>query len=871
MNIEQEKPKIPSLSEFLNIYPPLSKNSSNLNDSKKFFNFFGPLKRKSMRLKNQNDSSVINSYPYLVEKILKQQKAKIPRTQEVKDAIKNFLYNSNLIQKLKTYFSNENTNDNLVNLNEHIDTVITKLVGNVILEKYEENKLVIKFGDIGHNCFFLLSGKISILKPIEYKNIKISYHDYLKYLSNLYSNKEKCIALKVIELNNDNFFTFHNLENIRKDITNLKSFIKSYCIFLLYSKIKSNIINFMDISLIEENLKEFNLSLEDFGIKENEIRKYIDEINNKKDNNNKENQLEKDNLIKKYILENLTPSEDDLFNMKPYKSILFKNNSQNDITNFATLYKYDNFLYLSPGSFFGEMALGTNSNNNKRNATIRTEEECFMFSLTQKLYNSILVQSINLIKEYDISFIKKNYFFYNISPKNFDKKYFQMFKLISKEKNEIIYKQNSLLNSIFFLKEGKIKFEANLSVIDIHNIIRYYINYLTDNRRLFNFTNEQIYELNQNYLNNNEDLYLGNKPPIFQEKICEIKKYEIYNVTNFEVIGLLEFMAKMDKYNTSCIAVSKNIKVFEINKENMDNILKREKIVINDLYKFAKNRFLIMIKRLYSIKFNYLSNIFYKIKENFFVKNEYNFFKEDEKNDVENNSLDATKSIENTEKNNSSIYKNIQTSPKNNKIRMKKIELPYTNRNDHYLGSESQKNNFSEVSFRSIKFNENFFNKNKIHRIKLINKTNEYNSNKSKFNESSNSLINTLLSNDSKKNISKNIKSPLKLKKLNFKQNHFINIGNNNIFSFKKLKSKFNENHLDKKVFDLSIVKNDNRIIKKIPTFNNEFGKFHIKKSFSPSYFHNKQLKKMMLFHNENFNFSDMNIQNLTPSNIKYQ
>ena len=629
---ENEESKKPSLSEFLNLYPSLSKNNKNINDSKKYFIYFGPLKQKNqktteaMTRKNTFRQSN-NSYPILLENIMKQQKNKISRTEEAKDAIKNFLYHSNLIQKLQNYFSNQNTgnnnnDNNNANLKEHIDTVINKLAESVILEKFDENKTVIKYGDIGLDCYFLLSGRISILKPVLYKGIKITYHKYLKYLSNLLANDEDFIALKVVELNNDSFFKFHNLENIREDINNLKAFIKSYCILLLCSKIRMNKIEYTKISLLEEVLKEFNFSLKDFNINEKEINEHINNLT-QTTTKTQEDKLALDSKIKKYILESFAPSEDDIYNMKPYGKILLRNDTLKDNNNLATLYKYESFLNLGPGTFFGEMALELNSYNKRRNATIRTEEECLMFSLTQKLYNSILVQSINLIKEYDISFIKKNYFFGEISPKIFDKMYFSMFKLISKERNDIIYKQSTQLNSLFFLKEGDIKFEINASVIDIYNLIKYYINYLTENRRLFNFTIEEIYDLNRNYSGDNEDFYAGNKPAIFKDKIYEIKKYEIYNVSNFEAIGLLEFMSLKGEYNTSCYVTSKTAKIFEITKENLDIILNRENEILNDYYKFAKNRFLIIIKRLYSIKYNCLSNIFYKIKENFFERYNY--------------------------------------------------------------------------------------------------------------------------------------------------------------------------------------------------------------------------------------------------------
>ena len=582
--------------------------------------------------------------------------------------------------------------------------------------------------------------------------------------------------------------------------------------------------------------------------------------------------------------------------MKPYEKLLFRID-KNKNNKLAALYKYVSFLCLGPGDFFGEMSLELNSDNNRRSATIRTEEECLMFSLSQRLYNSILVQSINQIKDNDISFIKRNYFFGEISPKNFDKMYFSMFKLISKERNDIIYKQRAELNSLFFLKEGDIKFEINASVIDIYNLIKYYINYLTENRRLFNFTDDEIYELNHNYLGDNGELYMGNKPPIFKEKVCEINKYEIYNVSNFEAIGLLEFMSLKENYNTSCYVISKTSKLFEINKENLDIILNREKNILNDYYKFAKDRFLIIIKRLYSIKFNCLSSIFYKIKENFYMKYDYIEYEDQKNNDLnendkynqdtnENNNIDTKKYIMNTDNINIKNYEYIPTSPKFSKINLKKIKLPYSNRNNYrlsdYYGIETQKNNnFSEVSFKSIKFNENYFIKNKYNFINdsFFSKANENNSFKSKFNESSNSIINTLLSPDSKKKSHEKLipKSPLKLKKIKFKKNDIVNIGKNNFFTLEKLKSKFREKMIDKEVLDLSIVKYENRSMIKPPIINCKMRKIQSNilnnNSFSPFHFHNKKLKTIMFLQNDSSNniseANTINATNITVHRIK--
>ena len=899
MNEKNEKSKFPSISEFLDIYPPIIKNQNNINDTKKFFVYFDPIKNKSQKniekIKNIKQGITSNLYPILLEKILKQQKNKSERTQELKDAIKNFLLHSDLIVKLNSYFSNQQDNgeNNLGNLEEQIDTAIDKLSENIILEKYDKNKRLINYGEYGHDCYFLLSGKISVLKPVEYSGINISYHDYLKYLSNLLKNKEKNLILKIIEINNKSFFQFHNLEEIKQDLNKLKLFIKSYCIKLLELKLQSDIIECTDIPKIIKELKEFNLTLKDLNLDQKEIEDNINQIN-KENIENEKDKFSSDRELKKYILKIFSPSEDDKFNMKPYESLLLTNNdidkNTNNDNNLAILYKYDLFLYSYPGSFFGEMALEKRSSNKKRNATIRTEEECFVFSLTQKLYNYILVSSINLIKEYDIAFLQKNYFFNEISNKNFDKFYYPMFKVLTREKNDIIHKQYDLINSIYFLKEGKIKLEISLSIVDIYNLIRYFILYLSENKRLFNLTDEEIYELNNNYLDHNNELYFGNKPPIFRDKINEIKKYELYDVTNNEAIGLLEFMSSQGRYNTSYVVLSKNAKLFEINKKNLEIIIKRETDIKNDFYKFAKNKFLIMIKRLHSIKFNCLSNIFYKIKQNFFGElsenNNNNYIKNEQNNDDEKNNTEEeddddeekekykndynskdfnvnefkTTNINNNVNINSNKYENILTSPKNILVKIKKIKLPLTNRtNCHqidYNKLKTSNSHYSEFSFRSIKFNENYFIKNRLNNISKIK---ENNSNKSKFNASSFSFINTLLSPDSKTNLFEQKQNKLKLKKIKNRSSNLISIGKNTFFTLEQLKSKFKKKSLDKRMFDLSIVRIENKKIKISPLLNYETAKFNSfifqkKNHLSPNYYHNRKFKKIIFMHNDNSN-----------------
>ena len=401
-----------------------------------------------------------------------------------------------------------------------------------------------------------------------------------------------------------------------------------------------------------------------------------------------------------------------------------------------------------------------------------------------------------------------------------------MFKLISKNKNDIMFQQNSELKSIFFLKEGEIKFETYLSAIDIHNLIKYYIDYMTIKKKYLKLSDEQIDNLKKYYLNDKDLINGDNKGIIYIEKIKEVQKYEIYSTKNYESLGILEFASLMNTYTTSCYVISKNAKFFEINKENLNKILKREKDMIKqDYYKLIKNKMLIQIKRLFYLKLNFLSNILYKINANFYNINNniwnfnHNHFNSESNKNNSKNNLSKSKSILFEENKNDNINKNIE-SPIN-------AITPYSQRNDnikinkqiknnsfskyfgHFNYDFKKNNNWSPVTLKYTKYNEKYFINEKLN---LLNKNNiDKNANilnNSDPNINYNDIIKTLLSLDPKKqkNNKYSLKSPSK-EILNLKK--MINIGNNHIFSLEQLKTKMEKNKISENMLNLSIVKNE--------------------------------------------------------------
>ena len=830
--MENSSKKEQEISEFLNIYPPLSlfHNSA---ETKKFLAYFNRVstRLKTIRKSTRKNTSKNNSTKYsnnetnifLIDKAIEQQENNMHHSQDIKEALKLFLYHSNLISKLKNYFSVNDyseikdieTNINIDNLEENIKTVVSKLSESVIVEKYVADKFIIRMNEIGRDCYFLISGKLSVLKPVEYRNIKISYKDYLIYLNNLYHNNEIDLLKKVISINNETFLKFHNLEKILTNPDEIKFFIKSYCITKLNLKIKRNLIDYKNLKLIEKELKEFNLSFLDYNIDENEVEENIKQIIS----NEFDDRITIENKLKKYILQSFKPANDDIYNMIPYEFLINESikeqiNLNNNGT--AVLYKYDVFLYLYPGAFFGETAL-ENVANNRRNATIRTEEDCIIISLNQRLYNSILYESTKLIKELDILFLKKNFFFNEIQSNIFNKLYFPMFKLISKNKNDFIFQQNSELKSIYFLKEGEIRFEAYLSAVDMHKLIKYYIDYINIKKKYFKMSNEQIDKLKKIYLYDNNIINGEREGLLYRKKINEINKYEIYTTKNPDCLGILEFSTLMNNYISSNCVISKNAKLFEINKENLYKLVKFEKAIIQqDYYRLIKNKILILIKRFYYLKLNFLSNIKYKINQNFFDTKNYKTNSINRNNFSLDNSNESKEAENNREKN----YVKIKNNCKNKLI-------------SKYFGHfnyDVNKNLWSPVSFRNIKYNEKYFFNKKLNltnkKTNINNNTNIHLSN-SEYNIDYNDVIKTLMSLETKNQNLKKHSFISPRKELDLK--NIINIGKNHIFTLKKLKEDEKKNKISKSMLNLSIVKNDFYKTKK----NSGINKIKIKSFFN--------------------------------------
>ena len=137
-------------------------------------------------------------------------------------------------------------------VNFKLNLIVTKLSEKLTIKKYPRNKFVIKMNDLGKECFFLISGRLSILKPVEYKGIKLTYKDYFIYLKNLLNLKETDMLLQVLN-SNSKFLKVKSLEEITR-------LIKVYFIYSLKEELKKKM-NGITLLELENFFSEFNIYL----------------------------------------------------------------------------------------------------------------------------------------------------------------------------------------------------------------------------------------------------------------------------------------------------------------------------------------------------------------------------------------------------------------------------------------------------------------------------------------------------------------------------------------------------------------------------------------------------------------------------------
>ena len=566
--------------EILNLIPSKNKfrNKIKINDNKSL----------------NNSSQYINIKSNLINELLEIQKFK-NKKKNIKLLILKFFYQTDLFKKIKEKETKAYQNlleiyDNYPNKNklDKDDIIITKineklnkLIDHIILEKREKGDFLIKLNNKINYVFFLVVGRLSLMKPLEIKNYKMTYDDYIKYLLELNFKKEFSLFEEVLKLNSSILY-FQSKKHFQK-------FIKLY--FL--NKIQNELKDKLTFPNIEDYLIKYYLNFEDIEFDKEKLKETY--INSFKSSNNEWE------IYLKIIFQ--INNEDSIF-FSSYSFIL----DNKDIEIDFTIIKYDIFSYLNPGNYFGD-----EEKENLNKICVRVEEESIVAFILKEKFNEIIYgNSLKKERLQKLLFLWENFIFKNISPINFENNYISYFNQCEFNRNEYLFKQDSEIINLYLIKEGQVTIYFYGNLIDIANKIKYFIDLIIEKNPI-NLSNNQINELKYLYLYDPEIKKIKHKDLKFKQEINKKKIFDIYIMNSLEFFPLDNyFLSKY--YFTSCKVTTEKAIFYQININNFENIINNNLNTKKDYINLVYSQIISLIKRFDNLKKSILSLSSYKSK-----------------------------------------------------------------------------------------------------------------------------------------------------------------------------------------------------------------------------------------------------------------
>ena len=453
------------------------------------------------------------------------------------------------ILRIKRYIEQSNLGKNLIEEFSDI-TIIDKLINfcsiEMRYEKYEKGNTIYKVGEHPNSFYSIIFGKVNILKPIE-KHELLTGFQYFNYLMNLRKKKEQYIFNLCIKNNTVNYF----IEQNDVDIIHYIYLIN----YLEYIKSKN------DVELeLHKILDLIDIKPEELGIDQSKINSNA-YINSNIKSIKKRIPVISDIALQKYSF---------------ITNYLIKKD--------AIIYEYNKILTLKGNDYFGDNDI---ENHTTRNTLAIAEQDTEVAYLPNKLYYTQIALLKSIILEKKISNLHSSYFFNKIKYNKFSKKYYKLFINERYVKGDILFNEGTQINYLYFIQEGNVQLYSSKSMNEIQQLINLLIekksenkDIQTDNYYSYNKVNSKQDDL-VNYLN----LKQNNKLII---------------LNNNEDIGAVSYFLGND-YLVSCKIISNYAKIFKIDVNYINNMLKNEIDCNEEFLKRMKKKIELLSERLFKI------------------------------------------------------------------------------------------------------------------------------------------------------------------------------------------------------------------------------------------------------------------------------
>ena len=560
---------------FMHLYPPLEIIEQNESNFEKILKLDLDEDKKEEENKNKENINEKLLTKEFLDELIKNPN-NIPKA-DILEIVSNAIKTSKLIEKMEDDNKN-NKKLNQVDLNVACAKKFTFI-------KVKKGEIIFRIGDDGDKFYYVLKGKANILKIKEIPNIFMSIIEYINYCIFLIKSEEYFLFQEVIRINNKVL----KVSSEEEIITLFRIWFKQ----ILIEKINQHLVNnnktleeFFESN--EQELKEYNLDIRELEILE------IDKMNKVPLSYIK---------WKNYIIKKCEFSTRELIFLEQYHKLL--NDEQKKK---ITCLVYESLLFLGPKSYFGDSAL--DSETNKRNATIRAEEDTYLACLRSSDYINIIAPKRRYEKAKAIAFLFNTFFFQQINPHIFERNYFHLFYLKEYPKNTVLFDYGTIPKNLLLVKEGQISLNLKISVFEIHNLIKFlyssiinntYFKALSKNKKNAILSKEVLNELYKFTHEPKLDRLKGQNYRFIQE-MNKIRNFRITILIGVEAVGLEEIFLNIP-YLMKGIVIKK-IVCYELAVDKIKLMLKEEKQIGENYAIKSIKKILSLIKRLQSIKGN---------------------------------------------------------------------------------------------------------------------------------------------------------------------------------------------------------------------------------------------------------------------------
>ena len=455
--------------------------------------------------------------------------------------------------------------------------------------KLDEKEILHRIGENDNRLFYILSGRIQVLKPKELTCMKMTTLEYLKYCKYLYKNNEIYLLNEVIN-NNNQVLPFISTEDVV--LISRINFMDE-----LTERIKKRMI-MNNVDLIKFfHLWEF--SFDDFNI----ITSEINALERKKQKKMQGAEQE----WEEYIFERCSPSESEFHFYEKFKRLIKLKQIR-----FITCYVYQSESYLEPGDYFGDLSYESYINENK--FTIRAQKDSVLAWIKNNDYLNVIDPKRKLETLKEISFLHNYFFFKEISIAYFEKNYYEYFSAHVYNRGSVIYSIGDKPKNLMFIKQGKLSLEIKCSIIDLFFLIKDLFNNLITNSMLNCLPNskkkkllskETINILKRSAYDNRLKKLLRKNPKFFDE-LKIVKKFQISEINGYELLGIEEILLGVP-YIMKCTVNDKSVLCYDFPIDNISRIVKDGRQLLFSFIQTSINKIISLIKRLDTIKNNSLN------------------------------------------------------------------------------------------------------------------------------------------------------------------------------------------------------------------------------------------------------------------------